>query len=76
MAKVKIFLDKDETMQEAEESLFKALNHHSSGDVHEEESFADPAMTDLFNKLQQLHKTIYAEMLMDINDVLDQDYIK
>lgn len=73
MAKVKIFLEEDETLQEAEDSLFKALNHHNSGDVHGE-SFQDPAMVSVANKLEDLHSKMYHSMLQDIFEALDQDF--
>lgn len=75
MAKVKIFLSPGETQQDVEEVLFKALNHHNSGDVHQE-NFEDPAMTDLVHKLESTHKKIYSEMLQEISETLDEDYLK
>jgi hypothetical protein len=76
MAKVKIILDKDETQHEAEQALTKALNHHSSGDVHSSHAFQDPAMADVAKKMEDTFKKINQEMLQEISDVLDQDYLK
>jgi hypothetical protein len=75
MAKIKIFLDKDETQREAEDLLFKALNHHNSGNAHSE-SFEDPAMTDVVNRSQELYTKISQEMMQEIQDTLEQDYLK
>lgn len=76
MAKVKIYLDSDETQEEAEDSLFKAMNLHNSGDIHSSHSFQDPAMVSVAEKMEREHKKIYADMLQEIFEVLDQDYIK
>lgn len=73
MARVKIILGKDETMQEAEESLFKALNSHRNGEVHKED-FSDPAMRDVVARMQSAHDEIYAELMREIEEVLDQEY--
>jgi len=74
MAKVKIILDKDETLEDAEADIVKAINHHSSGDVHSEEQFLDPAMIDVANRLEKLHQDEYKALLNEIFDALDGDY--
>lgn len=76
MANVKIFLNKGETLEEAEDLLFKSLNLHNSGEVHDEQTFDDPAMDHVCIRLQQEHKRIYQDLLNEIFMVLDQDYIK
>ncbi len=76
MAKVKIIAEKGEDILDVELGLFKALNHQLSGEVHEGESFLDPAMTDLAVKLEQDHSIIYQEMMAEINETLEKDYIK
>jgi hypothetical protein len=74
MADVKIILEKGETQQEAEEALLKALNSHSSGDIHFTESFEDPAMVDATHKMEKMHKDMYNEMIREINEALDDEY--
>ena len=76
MAKVKIYLEGIETQMDAEDALLKAITHHSSGEVHDEASFDDPAMQDLSLKLQQLYKRIHSEMIEEISEVLDSDFNK
>lgn len=76
MAKVKIFLEPGETVEDAESSLLKAMNHHNSGDVHSSHSFTDPAMVDVSHRLINLHDKIYDEMLQEIFMALDKDYVE
>ena len=75
MAKVKIELDKDEDILEADETLFKALNHHRNGDAHLTESFDDPAMVDASRKLFKVHEDIYKDLIQEINEELDKEYM-
>lgn len=76
MAKVKIILGPNDTQEQVENDLFKALQHHVGGDVHNGEQFADPTVTDAANIMEQKHKVIYAEMLEEINQLLEEDAIK
>lgn len=76
MSKVKIFLQKGETLAEVESDLFKALNHHVSGNVHEEETFKDPAMQAVVHRMEASHIKIYDDMINEINCVLEEDYLK
>jgi hypothetical protein len=76
MGKVKIYLDEGETLEEAEEDLQKALNFHSSGEIHDEDSYQDPAMRDLTNLLEQLHKKAYDNIIREVIQALDKDYTK
>lgn len=74
MAKVKIFLEDGETLQDAEDSLFKAMNLHNSGDIHSSHSFQDPAMAILAAEMESIHNKIYKEMLDEIFETLDKEY--
>ncbi len=76
MAEIKIFLGKDETVEEVESDLFKALNHHVSGEVHTEDKFSDPAIQDTAETMQEIHKKIYQDMLTEIFTELDKEYVK
>jgi len=73
MPKIKIGLGKNETMFEAEEFLFKALDSHRSGDVHTEK-FEDPAMEDVVNRMDEKHKMMYEKLIREIMDELDKEY--
>lgn len=73
MAKIKIFLDNSETMSEAEDLLYKALEIQRTGDSHVEE-FLDPAMTDIHDKLMLAHEFRMVEMLEEIFQVLDEEF--
>jgi len=76
MAKIKIFLDKGETLQEAEDMIFKSLQHHNTGDVHSSHKFEDPAMVSVSERMEETYKKIHQEMMQEINEVLDEDYAK
>lgn len=76
MAKVKIFLEPNETLQEAEGQLQKAFDLHNSGDVHASHQFQDPAMVSVAQKMEQKHKQIHQEMMQEIFEELDKDYLK
>ena len=73
MAHVKIILNKNETMHEAEETLFKALNMHRTGDQLTDD-LQDPAMNDVVQRMETAHDKIYKEMMEEIEAVLDQEY--
>lgn len=60
-------------MEQAEERLYKALNSHRTGDVHTED-FTDPAMKDLVERIQMKHEQMYANMLREIFEALDEEY--
>lgn len=72
MPKVKIQLNKHETIEEADEALLKALLHHVNGDVHLKESFDDPAMVDISQRMADMHEKVYKEMLQEIIEALDE----
>jgi hypothetical protein len=74
MAKVKIFLEPGETQQDAEDSLFKAMQHHNTGEVHSSHSFQDPAMVAVSQKMEKIHSEIYQDMLNEIFQELDKEY--
>jgi len=74
MAKVKILLEPGETQLDADHALQKALELHSSGDIHQEDAFGDPAMHDLSQRLDHEHTKMYANMIREIIDALDAEY--
>lgn len=76
MAKVKIFLEPGETIQDAEDSLMKSLVHHNSGDAHSNQTFQDPAMDAVADRMIDIHSKIYHEMMQEIYEVLDKEYVK
>ena len=73
MTKVKVIAEKGESLDEAEEKLYKALNAHRTGDLHTED-FSDPAMKDLVERMTLKHEIIYKEMMDEIFEVLDEEY--
>lgn len=75
MAKVKIILDSGESVQEAEDSLVKAITSHDRGEAHTD-SFDDPAMHATVNRMEETHKKIYQEMMQEIFEALDKEYSK
>lgn len=74
MSKVKILLEPGETQLDADHALQKALEFHSGGSAHDQEAFDDPAMVDLANRVEQDHAKMYASMMREILDVIDEEY--
>ena len=75
MANVKILLEKGETELDAHVALSKALDLHNSGDIHQRESFDDAAMVDASQRMEKVHKDMYADMIQEIQDELDKEYL-
>lgn len=73
MARVKIYLDKGETKEEAELRLLKALELSTSGDLIQTD-YGDPALQDVFDKLQKDHEEMYEQLLQDIFQELEKEY--
>lgn len=73
--KVKVIAEGSETQKDLDDGLFKAVDYHASGDAHMRESFDDPAMVDLSNKLAEAHEIIYQELLQEVQDELDKEYL-
>lgn len=74
MAKVKIILEKGEDQLDADYALQKALELHTSGNIHQGELFDDPAMVHAAQRMEEIHARIYNEMIREINEVLDQEF--
>jgi hypothetical protein len=74
VSKVKVFLNKGETPLDADLSLLKAIELHSSGDIHVTESFDDPAMIEIAKKLETINKIVYANMIKEIIAALEDEY--
>ena len=73
MPKVRVELDKSETVEEAEELLFKALSAQRSGDLHDGK-FHDPAMEDLSIRLAAMHEAEFEVMLREIYEAIEKEY--
>jgi len=74
MAKVKILLEKGEDQLDADNALLKALELHTSGEIHQGEVFDDPAMLHVAQRAEEIHGKIYSDMIREINEVLDEEY--
>lgn len=74
MAKVKILLEKGEDQLDADHALQKALELHTSGEIHQGELFDDSAMVHTAQRMEEIHSRIYAEMIREINELLDEEY--
>jgi hypothetical protein len=72
MATVKIFLEPHETEADAQALLLKALTHHEAGAEHQE-AFHQPAARDVFNRMIVEHDKMWAKMLKEINQVIDEE---
>lgn len=74
MAQVKILLEKGESPLDADHALQKALELHTTGQVHDGQIFDDPAMVHVAQRMEEVHARIYAEMIREICDELDKEY--
>ena len=75
MAKVRIDLEGDETIKDAEELLYKALSMHRNGLAHTENGeFHDAAMQDLTGKMKDFFERQMEAMYKEINDAIDEEY--
>lgn len=74
MPNVKIELKKNETPEQAEELLFKALESQRNGEIHGGEEFSDPAMSHLLDRMELMHKEMYEEALREIIQVLEEEH--
>lgn len=72
MAVVKIFLEGNETEEEAKEMLLKALTSQESGELHQE-TFRQPAVRDVYEQMDAAHQNMWSKMLEEISQVLDSE---
>lgn len=72
MAQVKIYLEKEETLEGAEEDLLKALQHHRTG-VEHRETFHQPAARDVFRKLLKAHEKALKAIFKEVEEVIDEE---
>ena len=68
--KIKIELDKNQSREEAEEILYKALNSQRTGAQHSEE-FQDPVMNELYHQSVDFYGDLYEDMIAEIIKVLE-----
>lgn len=71
--KVKIIKDKNQSVEEAEELLHKALDSQRTGAQHSEE-FQDPVMSELFSEMRNNYGEIYDSMMDQIFAELDKEH--
>lgn len=76
MGRIKIFVEDGETVESVENDLFKAISHHISGDAHNGESFEDPAMASVAEKMISAHDQMYKDMIKEINEELEKEHTK
>lgn len=74
MPVVRINLEGGETAEEAEEIIFKAFSSQRDGSMHDGK-FHDSAMEHLSETLIKLHEENYEEMLREICEELDKEYL-
>lgn len=70
--KVRIEYEPGENPLEADALLIKALTHNQLGKVHKED-FHDPAPREVYNAMITEHDIMFAKMLKEIEDVLEED---
>ena len=71
--RIKVLLEKGETQRDADLALYKAVTFHSNGDAHEAE-FMDPAIKDIYAKLETEYKLMIDKTIREISDQLDDEY--
>lgn len=69
MAKVKIILNKGESILKVNNDLRKALEYQEKGDAHKE-AFEDPAIKDLYERLLKSHQEMFEKMLQEVAKIL------
>lgn len=74
MPKVKIILEEGEDQLDADYALQKALELHTSGEIHQAELFDDPAMVHTAQRMENIHSRIYTDMIREINELLEKEY--
>lgn len=74
MPKVKIVLEHGEDQIDADHALQKALELHSSGEIHDQQLFDDPAMVHVAQRMSDVYSIIYSDMVREINTILDEEY--
>lgn len=72
MATVKIYLNKNETEEDAREVLLKALSMNETGDAHVE-AFHQPAAREVFEHMERKHDIMWREMMEEIFLVLEEE---
>lgn len=72
MSTVKIILDEGESIEEAEETLFKALSTKKKASTTE--TFSDPAMVHLEQMVLKAHSDMYKDMINEIIEVIESEY--
>ncbi len=73
MPNVKIELIKGETVDEADELVFKAFSSQRDGSLHNG-TFHDAAMQHLSEKLILMHELQFQRMLLEIFEALEQEH--
>jgi hypothetical protein len=69
MSRIKIFLDKDQTPEQAKEDLKKAIEASSPEAVHTEK-FHDSAAEDILAKMEDLHRKTLNKILEEVYTVI------
>ena len=69
---VKVLLEGNETPEEGDEELYKALQGQRDGSTHSED-FSDPAMRDTTARIIQIHNNTFERMLSEILEILDEE---
>lgn len=70
MAKIKVILEKGESILDANNDLRKALEFQEKGEAHKE-TFEDPAIKDLYERLSKAHVEIYNKILEEVAKILE-----
>lgn len=73
-SEIKIKIERSEkiSQEEAEELIYKALSAPRNGNAHTEE-FQDPAMQNVVDIMNALHKKIAKDLAKEISDEIEQD---
>ena len=72
---VKITLEGTETIEEAQETLAKALLSHTNGDTHATETFKQPLANVIVQKMQAEHTEMVKRMYKQIQALVGKELI-
>ena len=71
--KIKIKLDKNQTPEDADNRLYKAMSLHANGDAHDDD-FDDPVMQQLLDDLSLKFQAMMRETMDEIHEELDLEH--
>ena len=72
---VKITLENSETIEDAQETLIKALLSHTNGESHSQESFKQPLANLIVQKMQLKHSETLKRIYKEIQALIGKELV-